>query len=471
MANRNIRIKQKTSTAYDHLFPETKNYQIEKSLFADDLLGKANPQPLLYPNGAYIQTISAEWVATDETTYLLTPAEYQIDLRPEFVTLSELSVSLPPEQYIGYVVAAGFTDFYKIVYQENTYRNEVDMLNALGASPITHEHTVEEVSGLQSLLDEKVDLQLGKIKTDQLPEYLGGQMRFFGSVALDLDLKTIAIDAMKLTNETNRVQNLGAYVIITEQGTLTSGWDPATTIFYHISKDDDGDAQLGYNDTPFGLTQQLEAGDRIVYQSKRPATWIFATEEEYNEATSTFTVGLLDLDDMEVEYPAANYIGYVVAAEGIEPLNYYKVAAEILSFGIINSTYELATTLRAGIVGMSSGATRRSGLSSQTDATNVIEESGLRTSMRDIRIMIDPEIEAVPTNEATYNAASNQLIFTGTTTQVNGNDILQLIINLHETLSGFENACVNYQVGASISYWLIISSAPLENDLIFEELI
>jgi hypothetical protein len=140
-----------------------------------------------------------------------------------------------------------------------TYLNATQLKEAIDAADETHQHSIADITNttalggdnvsLQDKLNAKADLEDGKVKSTQIPEFLFSGMRFIRT-ADDSDTMTTLFDAINGTSDKERK---GGYFVVIEDFTLVSGDTAALTVEYG----DDGDE--------VGASVRVEKGDWIVY--------------------------------------------------------------------------------------------------------------------------------------------------------------------------------------------------------------
>jgi hypothetical protein len=140
-----------------------------------------------------------------------------------------------------------------------TYLNATQLKEAIDAAHETHQHSIADITNtaalggddvsLQDKLNAKADLEDGKVKSTQIPEFLFSGMRFINT-ADSSDTMTTLFDAI---NGTLDKEKKGGYFVVTEDFTLVSGDTAALTVAYG----DDGNED--------GVSVPVEKGDWIVY--------------------------------------------------------------------------------------------------------------------------------------------------------------------------------------------------------------
>lgn len=128
-----------------------------------------------------------------------------------------------------------------------TLLNATNLKTELDAADRVHEHTIAEITGLDTALLGKADLESGKLKSSQIPEFLLSGLRFVNTISTP----TVTLESLKaLLTETADDYKAGGYFIATVD----------TVVSYttqSIGAKDDGDESAS------GFT--LETGDWLVY--------------------------------------------------------------------------------------------------------------------------------------------------------------------------------------------------------------
>lgn len=234
------------------------------------------------------------------------------------------------------VTGVGAPSFVKVATNGAlSFRTGTELRQDIGASSVGHTHTQAQITGLNTALAAKADLNLdGVIPVSQIPDYLFSGLKFAGPALLSTTTDTLeellsAIDInLSLGASPTSKQRQGAYFVAAT--TYTNGVPNYTLTFgstHRVIIGDEGDVV-----SPI----EIEPGDWIVY------------------------------------------IGYG------DQLN---VGTDKHEWAIVNNTYKSAgTSADLGIVGLSAGtATVRASLNSTGPSPlRVMDEKAVRTVMKDI---------------------------------------------------------------------------------------